>query len=266
MWNEYISLYRQELCSDSEEETKKKRCDMTLKLISIYEDIEKNQIVAVDVDNYLFWTLLVDETQAKTILDRAINLYPDSSILWLKSIEYNYDSSEKEMRFLKALETVQETEIWFVRKAYIDWLKTQESESFHEKIKLEFQRASLDVIHGSEAMSAYLHWEYERMGPSAALELCLNFFKDRITIQVLKELMNLQKMTTASSNGQEEIRELFEMMLRTKDAASHHQLWLDYISWELRRDQFETAQHLYWRALKLVSNPETFTSHYQALL
>lgn len=284
MWNEYINFYKEQLNLDSHQDTddvNDKENDhestpnqqyrpvesLKSKLISVLTEAENRR--GLDMDDYLYWASLIDESELRrTILHRGVTAYPESSALWLGMIECIKDPDEKERLFLQAFDKSRESEIWFLRRSYIKWLTTdlQSAPSSNDKIVSTFRYASFDKIHGEEAMIAYLQWEFERTGFVGARKLCSDFFKDRMTPALLTALIDrsTNENEFLAPMDRDKLRELFEMVLRTRET-DYPQLWLDYIRWELKGDHFERAHHLYWRAVKQLSNPETFVTNYQTL-
>jgi hypothetical protein len=261
MWGEYMLFYRELLTTAGKEETAHDdEMDLKARLISVYEAAETHS--HVDESHYIYWASLVTGYDALRVLKRGIQTYPQSTALWLKNIEYCTHKNRKQHVFDEAMASVREAELWPIRKCYIGWLIDSQSTP-HEKIASEFLMAIADNVYGSEAMLMYLDWEYKRTGLVGARRLCLEFPKDRVTAEVLEALTQFE-MKEPQPADRERIRPLFEMALQKDERCDR--LWLSYISWELEMKEFERAQHLYWKALKCVADPEAFATHYRHVL
>jgi hypothetical protein len=257
-----MTLYEEWLGTDGGKDmSSDQKAELKVRLIVLYEEAEKHKTMSDS--HYIYWASLVEDEQIQNILKRGLQTHHHSTILWLEYVKTIIDKDEKQLAFMQAMAHIKEADIWTIRKSYIECLMDDPRPIAYEKIASELSTASLDARYGNEAMLMYLNWEYSQTGLLGARKVCREFLKDRVTVEVLKAWIDLE-IKQQPSFDKEQIRYGFEKILQKE--TSNSQFWLEYMAWELDMKEFEKAQHLYWKALKLVPDPEVVTTHYRRLL
>jgi hypothetical protein len=224
-----------------EEEMKEMRDEMR----RMYEKGEMCHYV--DEEDYEKWIDMIDKMEEREeVLIRSFEKYPNSKILWLKYVENGRDVKEKGRRMKEALKKVSKMESWKLYEVYIDYLIEEKGIS-KEEVEVEFLNLlRCEMYYRNEIRMRYLRWKYEKEGMESVRTICFKIWKeDQLTIELLKMILDFE--LEEKEKDEDQIRRVFELIVRRE--YMNETYWIDYIKWELKRQDMMKVHLLIQRAL-----------------
>ncbi|CAG8461335.1 10171_t:CDS:10 [Ambispora gerdemannii] len=271
-------------------------------LTKVYETTDTKNLTSNEM--YFDWAKFVSSQLdshelALEILEKGTHKYPNYAKLWIKRInitlELKDDTKKNNLSLLfdEALKlNPVSQELW---KTYLDWLfkRFSNGELVESKLDNLLMNSMLTVssLSGSSSISnsstelrtiqyvvasRYLAWAKDQGGIENARKIYESLISKTLPTRSFFEIcINLEKENlepSTQSNDIERVNRLYDQSLSITEYQQNNndnddaELWLAYIGFLLDNKQFSKANHIYWKAHKLVPNPESFEVEYRALL
>jgi len=168
--------------------------------------------------------------------------------------------------FKQMLDCVPDSEIIWM--AYFDWVITTINSIDEDLIKLveNLIYECLAKLRGNkkgqgEILNIFLLWTLHSQGFDRARAAYQDIMKKGLSQEIYPKALEIECLKGAPSI--EKLREIYESWLSSQP--QNMDVWLEFIKIEQDHGEFDKATDLYWRATKILSDPDLFITKYNAL-
>ncbi|KAH6596718.1 hypothetical protein BASA61_003412 [Batrachochytrium salamandrivorans] len=275
LWSKYISFLSQ----------KRSACAAVPELVRYldllthkgYGDAHASGYSSISL--YLSWARSAETEEKMSILDRALSVFPSSSLLWLEKIA-NLDSDvAKSDTFQDAAKVVHPMEKLVFWKRYCEFLVESKAADtvINTAFKTSLSGAQLGGTADEDSMKEiYLDWALTQSdGIYVFRKLCTEFIKQRLqSVAFFRKCIDIESqqwsrqivlnLTDESLKTKAVLEKLWEGAIQAD--RSHLDTWLGYIryAFEICKDPRRAAQ-LYWMAGKEVADKDELERSFQEL-